>query len=109
MIGTGGQTLVGIKARGPISPWFVMSSLDHVEQVRIDTVGDEALSVIVEIDTPGIGGAVGEVLEDQTARMNAVHAAVTVNALAGGRAGTADIGGAGAAMSRIEPAVRPPG
>src|SRR5262249_34008286 len=98
MVGTGGQPLVGIEARGPIAPRFVMSSLDHVEQVGIDTVGDEALSVIIEIDAPGVGGAVGEVLEDQTARMNAVHATVTVDPLACGRAGTADIGRAGAAM-----------
>ena len=86
-----------------------MAALDHVKQVRIDAVGDEALAVVVEIDAPGIGGAVGEVLEHPARGVDAVDAAVAVDALVGGRAGRADVGGAGPAMSGIEPAVRAPG
>ena len=41
--------------------------------------------------------------------MNAVDAAVAVDALVGRRAGLADVGGAGAAVAAVEPAVRAPG
>src|SRR5262249_16352080 len=66
------------------------------------------LAEVVEVHTPRIGGAVGEVLEDAPRRMNAVDAAIAVNPLVGRRAGLAHVRRAGAAMTSIEPAIRPP-
>src|SRR5439155_27132193 len=74
-----------------------------------DTVGDEALPEVVEIDAPRVRGAVGEVLEDQASGMDAVDSAVAVDALTGRGSGPAHVRRAGSPMSAVEPAVRPPG
>src|SRR5260221_295556 len=42
----------------------------------VDTFGNEALAVIVEIDPPRVRGAVVEVLEYHAGRMDAIDAAV---------------------------------
>src|SRR5262249_30131440 len=46
MIGTSGKTFVGVQARRAIAPRLVVPSLDDVEQVRVDAVGNEALAEI---------------------------------------------------------------
>ena len=37
---------------------------DDVEEVLDHAVGDEHLAVVVEVEAPGIGGAVGDDFED---------------------------------------------
>ena len=86
MVGTGRQPIVGVQTGWPIAPRLVVSTLDHVKQVRIDAVGDEALAEVVEIHAPGIGSAVGEVLKNAASGVDAVDAAVAVDALLGGGA-----------------------
>ena len=55
---------------------------DDVEEVRDHAVGDERLAVVVEVEAPGIGGAVGDDLEDLAGRVIAPDAAVDRHALA---------------------------
>src|SRR5262249_34201897 len=108
VIGDGRDSLVGVEARWAIAPRLVMAPLDHVEQVRIDAVRDEALTEVVEIDTPRVGRSVHEVFEDESRRVNAVDAAVAVDALVGRRAWPADVRRARATVPRVQPAIRAP-
>src|SRR5205807_2434212 len=102
-------SLVGVLTGGPVAPRLVVSSLNHVEQVRIDAVGHEALTEIIEIDAPRIRGAVGKDFEDETSGMDAVHTTIAVIPLVGRGAWAPDVRGAGATVTRVEPAVRSPG
>ena len=49
---------------------------DDVAEVRDDAVGDEHLAVVVEVEAPGVGRAVGDDLEDLPRRVVAPDAAV---------------------------------
>src|SRR5262245_19387682 len=74
----------------------------------VDAVRDEALPIVVEIDAPGVRRAVGEVLEFQARRMDAIDAAIAVNAMIR-RSGPGNVGWAGAPVAAVQPAVRTPG
>ena len=53
-----------------------MGAGDDVKEVRDHAVGDERLAQVVEVESPGIGGAVGDRLEDCAGRMIPPDAAV---------------------------------
>ena len=63
---------------------------DDVEEVRDHAVGDESLPVIVEIETPGVGGTVRDGLENLAGGMIAPDAAVDRHALGVGSSRLAD-------------------
>ena len=86
-----------------------MRALDDMEEMRIDGVGDEALTVVVPIDAPGIGAAVGIGFPDMTHGMVSPDAAVEARAFFSRRAGFAGRGPVGSPVRGIQPAVRPPG
>jgi hypothetical protein len=109
MIGDGVDPLVGVLARLAVPPRLVMGALNHVEQVRVDAVADEALPEIVPVDSPGIGRAVGERLPHVPHRMIAIHAAVEAHPLFVGRAGFADHRPVGPPVRAVKPAVGSPG
>src|SRR5262249_46645399 len=82
--------------------------LQNMKEVRIHAVRHEALAEVVEVHAPRIRRAVSEILEDKPRGMNAIDAAVAMDPLVGRRAGATDVGGTGAAMPGVEPAVGAP-
>ena len=66
VVGDGLDVVVGIGiemlARLPLVP----APLDHVVKMRDDAGGDDHLAAGVEVDPPGVAGAVGEDLENVT-------------------------------------------
>src|SRR6476646_2975761 len=54
MIGDGGNVLVGICVKVLARLPFVAATLDHVKQMRNHARFDQALPMLVEIDSPGI-------------------------------------------------------
>ena len=76
VIGDGLDVVVGVGiemlARLPLVP----ASLDHVVEVGDDAGGDEHLAAGVEVDAPGVAGAVGEDLEGVPGRVIAPDAGV---------------------------------
>ena len=82
---------------------------DHAEEVRDHAVGDERLAVVVEVEAPGVGGAVRDDLEDLAGRVIPPDAAVHRHPLVVGRAGLADVREFDEdAVAAPEPAVGPP-
>ena len=68
VVGVGIEVLPGL----PLIP----AALNHVIQVRNHAGGEEGLAVVVEIDAPGIAGAVGEDFEFVPRRVIAPDAGV---------------------------------
>ena len=108
MIGDRGNAFVGKTTRFPIAPWFVMCSLNHMVEVRIDTVANEALPVIVPVDAPGIRRAVCEWFPNMTDRVIAIDAAVEADAFGIGRSGFADLRPVRTTVRSVQPAVWSP-
>ena len=77
--------------------------------MRDDAGFDEGLAVLVEVEAPGVAGAVGEDLEDVPGRMIAPDAGVDRHALVVRRARLADARMREDAVAAVEPAVRAPG
>ena len=83
---------------------------DDVEEVRDHAVGDEHLAVVVEVEAPGVGRAVGDGLEDLPGRVIAPDAAVDRR-----RASSSGVPGLPTrefdedAVAAVEPAVGAPG
>src|SRR5262249_37659236 len=69
---------------------------------------DERLAVFVEVQAPGIAGAVGEDLEFVPGWMIAPDAGVDRHAILVGRAGLADLGMREDAVTAVEPAIGAP-
>ena len=79
MVSNGGDSLKGIATGFTIPPRFIVGSLNHVVQMRVDAIADKRLSIIVPVYSPGIGCAVSERLPDMSFRMIAINAAVEAN------------------------------
>src|SRR5690606_29019169 len=101
--------LVGILAGFPVPPGFVVGSGNDMEQMRIDAVADEGIPIVVPVDAPRVGGAIGIGFPDMSRRMITVHAAVEANPLFLGSAGLAWHRPVGPPVGSIEPTVGPPG
>ena len=69
---------------------LVVAAGDDVEEVVDDAVGDEHLAVVVEVEAPGVGGAVGDASKILRGRVIAPDAAVDGDALLRRRARPAD-------------------
>src|SRR5262249_2555787 len=87
---------------------LVASAGDHVPEMANDAVGEEALAVFVEVEAPGIGGAVADDFEDLARRMIAPDAAVDLHAVLFRRSGLADFRFRKNAVPAIKPAVGTP-
>src|SRR5438552_10987532 len=87
---------------------FVASALDHVPQMRNDAGFDETLSMLVEIDAPGIARAFGEELKDAPGRMETPNAGSYGRALAWRSPRFANVGMREHSMTAIEPAIWSP-
>src|SRR5579884_3548060 len=86
----------------------IAAALDNVESMGNDAGLDEGLPVGVEVETPGIAGAVREHLENVLARMVAPDTGVEGNAVLVRRARLADARMGEDAMTTVQPAVRTP-
>ena len=109
MVGDGRDALVRVSAGLSISPGFVVSSLDGVEQMRVHAIADERLPIVVPVDAPGIGGPIGKRLPLMPDRMVPVDAAVIPDALLIRRARLADHRPVRSSVGPVQPTVRSPG
>ena len=100
VIGVGIEVL----ARLPLEP----SALDHVIEMRDHAGGDDHLAARVEVDSPGVAGALGKHLEDMPDRVVAPDARIDRSAESTRGAGFADQGVGEDAVAAIKPAVGPP-
>ena len=99
---------VNVRVRvGAVHPRVVASRHD-VEQMVDHAVRDEHLTVLVEIEPPRIGGAVGDDLEQLLRRVKAPDAAVEEDAILLGHAGLADVRLRLNTVATVEPTIRPP-
>src|SRR4030095_13258085 len=88
---------------------LVMRPGNEMPQVTDHVVGEEWLAVFVPIESPGIGGAVGDDFENFSDRVITPDRAVEENTIFVGRAGLADERVLENAVTAIKPAVRSPG
>ena len=109
VVGDGLDVVVGVGIEVLARLPLVAAALDHVIKVRDDAGRDEHLAAGVEVDAPGVAGAVGEDLEDVPRRVIAPDAGVDRRALGVGRAGLADARVGEDAVAAVEPAVGAPG
>ena len=79
-----------------------------VPEVADHAIGDEHLPVVIEIQPPGIGGAVGDDLELPRRRVVAPDTAVHRRALIQGDAGLAHADGRLNSVVAVEPTIRSP-
>src|ERR1043166_5356925 len=63
VIGDGGNVFVGISVEMLACLPFVSATLDHVKEMRDHARFDQTLPMLVEINSPGITGSLGEHLE----------------------------------------------
>ena len=108
MVGVLFEKTVGVRVERLAEHAAVVRAGDDVPEVADDGVDEEGFAVLVPVHAPGIGGAVGDRLEDFADGMIAPDAAVHFRAFGFGRAGFADGGGAGDAVAGVEPAVGAP-
>ena len=87
----------------------VATALDDVEEVGDDTGADEEVTVLVEVETPGVAGTVGIDFEFVPSGVVAPDGGVEGDALIVGSAGFADFGVGEDAVAAVEPAVGTPG
>src|SRR5262249_37085401 len=80
----------------------------HVKRVRHDAGFDEALTMLVEIDAPGITGAIGKHFEGVLCRMIAPHAGVDGCAVLVRSARFSDARVSEYAVTAIEPTIGTP-
>ncbi len=108
VVGAGLHQLVEVRVEVVAVHPIEVGAGDHAEQVGDHAVGDERLAVVVEVQAPRIGGAVGDDLEDLAGRVIPPDAAVHLHSLVFGRAGLADARGRKDTVAAPEPAVGPP-
>src|SRR5207245_2550542 len=105
MVGNGRDVGIGEGIEmAPCLP-IVARALDDVKHVRNDASRGKGLAVIVEIDSPGITGPLGENLELVPERMIAPDAGIDGNPLVRRRPRLADLRVREDAVATVEPAV----
>ena len=60
VVADAGHQLVDVRVEIVAEHALVMAAGDDVPKVIDDAIGDEHLAVLVEVEAPGIGGAVGD-------------------------------------------------
>ena len=108
MVGDGLDVVVRVGIEMLAGLALVAAALDDVVKMRDDAGGDEHLAARVEVDAPGVAGAVGEDLEDVPRRVVAPDAGVDRHALVVRRARLADARVGEDAVAAVEPAVGAP-
>ena len=68
VVGDGLDVVVRVRIEMLARLALVAAALNHVVEMGDDAGGDEHLAVCIEIDAPGVAGAVGEDLEDVARR-----------------------------------------
>ena len=86
----------------------VAGPLHHVEQVGNDAAGQEALSLVIEIDSPGIAGAVGEDFELTPGGVIPPDAGVEAGPFVVPGPGLTDVGVGEDSVAAIKPAIGSP-
>jgi len=108
MFGDGGDIGVGVGVEVLAPLTMVARSLNDVEEVGDDAACEEGLSVVVEIDAPGIAGAVSKDFELMSLGVIAPDACVEGDALIVGGTGFPDAGVSEDAVATVEPAIGSP-
>jgi len=109
MIGDGHDLREGVGVVVTARLSLVARPLDDVEEVRNDASGEEGLTSIVEVDSPGIAGAPREDLELPLRRVIAPDPGVDRHALLVGSSRCSDVRVGEDAVATVEPAIGSPG
>ncbi len=109
VVGGGVDEVVGVAVIILAVHALVVRAGDGMPQMADDAVGEEGLAVLVEVEAPGVGGAVADDFKGLAGRVIAPDAAVEGGALVVGSAGPADARLGQDAVAAVQPAVRPPG
>ena len=108
VVGDGGDVAKRIRIHMRAGLARVPATLDHMVDVRDDAAGHEQLPVLIPINAPLVGTALGEDLEGLLRRMKSPDGGVDDDSLLLRRAGLADLRRVEDAMTPIEPAIGSP-
>ena len=108
MVGNGLHVVEDVRIEVLAGLPFVAAARNEVIQVLDHAGGRERVAVVVEIQAPGIAGALGEDLENLAGRVIAPDRAVQFLTLGLRRSRLADVGVREDPVRAIEPAVRAP-
>jgi len=108
MVSNGINAFVGVLAGFTVSPWFVMGSLNDVVNVGAYGVGDKGFSVVIPIDPPWVGTAIGIGFPNVSGGVISPDASVESNAVFFGTIGFANPRPVGTAMRAVEPTIGAP-
>ncbi len=108
VIGDGADVGVGVRVEVAAGLPQVAGAGNHMEGVGDDAGLDDGLAVLVEIQTPWVGRAVRDHLEDMPRGMVPPDAGVDGNALGIGRAGFAHAAVGEHAVAAPQPTIRAP-
>ena len=108
VIGTGRHQVVDERREVVAVHALEVRAGDHAEQVRDHAVGDERLAEVVEVESPRVGRAVRDDLEDLAGRVIPPDAAIHRRPLLLRRPRLADLRGGQDAVATPEPAVGTP-
>src|SRR5688572_28958025 len=109
MVGDGRDSLICISAGFPVAPGIVMSALNHMIKVRVNTRAHEAMTMVIPIDAPRVCRSIGIWFPHVADRMITPHSTIENDALILRSARLPWVRPVGASMSPIQPSVGTPG